>query len=146
MSNKTILNTFEKWYFRIFSFLPALTIVLSLFVWIAGVIILSILLRVFNPADKVFYEDDKLRVQSTFQSVMLKPKIDVFEKNLIFEKHLKKLDFPTTEIDSIKISYDADSTRIKIYGLSLNEDDEWTEKIEIVCLEKMNEQLKIKPQ
>jgi hypothetical protein len=127
VSNQAALNTFEKVYFRLFSFIPALTTALSLIVWIAGVIIISIFLRVFNPAEKTFYEDDKLRVQSTFQSVMLKPQIDVFEKKLIFEKYLKKLDLPAAEIDSITISYDADSTRIKVYGLFRNDDNTWTQ-------------------
>ena len=56
--------------------------------------------------------------------------MDVFEKQGIFEKHLAKLDLHA--IDSVKVSYDADSTRISIYRI----DFEGCSEIEIVSLEK----------
>lgn len=133
VANKSSIIEIEKWYFKFFSFLPILTAAILLIPFLGIVIVLSLFGQLTNPVTKIYFEDDNLRVQSTFVGVLGPPKIDIFEKNLIFEKHLKRTDYWANEIDSIKVSYDKDSTRIFIYGL-YKYDEERKGDTEIICL------------
>ena len=136
VADKASIRKIEKWYFKIFSFLPILTAG-SLFIPFLGVVIvLSLFGQLTDPATEIYYEDDKLRIQSSFVGVLGPPRLDIFEKNLIFEKHLKRADFWANEIDSIRVSYDSDSTRIIAYGL-YDYDDERKGETETICLRRL---------
>jgi len=128
---RSVINTIEKLYFKVFSLLPILTAVITLIPFLGIVIVLSLWGQLTNPADKIFYEDGKLRVQSTFLGILGTPRVDIFEKEMFFEKHIKRADFPAINVDSIKVSYDSDSTRIIAYGL-YNYDDKRKGKTEIL--------------
>lgn len=135
-ADKTSIRRFEKWYFKLFSFLPIL-IAGALFVPFLGVVIvLSLFGQLASPAEEIYFEDDKLRIQSSFVGVLGPPRLDIFEKKLLFEIHLKRTDFWANEIDSIKVSYDSDSTRVIAYGL-YDYDEERKGETETICLKRL---------
>jgi len=117
IADKTTVNKFEKWYFRIFSFLPVVTAATLLIPFIGGVLVMSLFGRLLEPAKDIYYDDNNYRIQSTFVGVLGPPKMDIYEKTFVFEQRLKESDRFSGGIDSIKVSYDKDSTRITAYGL-----------------------------
>ncbi|MDD3323154.1 MAG: hypothetical protein PHS59_17110 [Paludibacter sp.] len=117
IADKTIINRFEKWYFRVFSFLPLVSAGILLIPFIGGVLVISIFGQLFAPVKEIYYNDKNYRIQTTFVGVLGPPKVDIYEKTFIFEKRLKESDRFSEGIDSIKVSYDKDSTRITAYGL-----------------------------
>lgn len=117
VSARDVVNKVERIYFLLLSFFPV-AIGLGLLIPLLGVVlVLSFLGQLTDPADKIYYEDKNLRVQSTFVGVMGPPRIDIFEKKGIFEKHLLRTDFNAYDFDSLKVKYDTDSTRILFSGL-----------------------------
>ena len=136
VADKASIRKIEKWYFKIFSFLPILTAGTLFIPFLGVVIVLSLFGQLTDPATEIYYEDDKLRIQSSFVGVLGPPRLDIFEKNLIFEKHLKRADFWANEIDSIRVSYDSDSTRIVAYGL-YDYDEERKGETETICLRRL---------
>jgi cytochrome b subunit of formate dehydrogenase len=136
LSAKNVLNKIEKWYFSFFSFLPILTVGFMLIPFFGAVATISLFGQLFCPADKIFYEDNKLRIQSTFIGVLGPPRIDVYEKVCLYEKHLKRSDFWITSNDSISVSlsYDPDSTRVTLHRYLENSDEE---EMEVICLDKI---------
>ncbi len=136
IANKTTINKIEKWYFNFFSFLPIVTAGVFFIPFLGVVFVISLFGQLTEPATRIYYEDNKIRVQSTFVGVLGPPKIDIFEKNIIFEKHLKRADFWANEIDSIKVSYDKDSTRIIAFGL-YDFDDKRKGETETICLKRL---------
>ncbi len=117
ITDKTTINKFEKWYFKIFSFLPVAIAGILFIPFIGGVAVMSLFGRLVDPAKDIYYSDNNYRIQSTFVGVLGPPKVDIYEKTFIFEKRLKESDRLSVGIDSIKVSYDKDSTRITAYGL-----------------------------
>ena len=83
--------------------------------FLGPVIFLSLFGRFTDPVHHIYYEDNHLRIQSTFVGVLGPPRIDVYEKHWLYEQHLSRPEYWGMEIDSVKVSYDEDSTRIKIY-------------------------------
>lgn len=115
---KKAIGRIEKWYFKLFSFLPILTAVVLFIPFLGVVMVLSSFARLINPVEKIYYEDDKLRIQSSFVGVLGPPRMDIFEKKLIFEKHHHEAEIWPSNIDSVNVSYDKDSTRIITYGIN----------------------------
>ena len=110
-AQKSVLNEFEKTYFSFLSILPLIFPFFLLIPLFGMVIIFSTIGRLFSPYDKIHYEDKKLRLQTSFVSVLAPPKILVYKKGLFFEKEVKELNFPE-EIDSLKVEYKKDSIYI----------------------------------
>ena len=135
VADKSSINRPERWYFKIFSFLPILTAGTLLIPFLGVIIVFSLYGKLIDPASKIYYEDEKMRVQSTFIGVLGPPSLEIFEKNLIFEKRLKKPDVWVDGIDSIKVSYDRDSTRIVVYGL-YEYDEKRKGETKTICLER----------
>jgi hypothetical protein len=135
VSAKNVMNKIEKWYFNFFSFLPILIAAFVMIPFLGIVATLSLYGQLSSPADKIFYEDNKLRVQSTFIGVLGPPRIDIYEKICFYEKHLKRPDFWITSDDSINVSvlYDVDSTRVILHKYLDNGDEKETA---IICLDK----------
>lgn len=117
VTDKTILNKIEEVYFRLFSFLPTVTGVILCVPFLGVVIVVSLLGRLIEPANKIYFEDEHLRIHSSFTGVFAPPRVDIFTKNSIFEKHIYRPDFYGNDFDSIAVRYDKDSTRIFVYGL-----------------------------
>lgn len=130
LADKSSIKKVEKRYFKTFSFLPILTAGTLFIPFIGVVIILSLFGLLTYPATEIYYEDDILRVQSSFVGVLGQPKFDIFEKKL------KHAEYWTNEIDSLKVSYDSDSTRIIIYRLYDN-DEMRKEETETICLRRL---------
>lgn len=110
-AQKSVLNELEKIYFGFLSILPLIAPLFLLIPLFGMVIIFSTVGRLFSPYDKIHYEDKKLRIQTSFVSVMSPQKILVYKKSLFFEKEVEDLNFPE-EIDSLKVDYKKDSIYI----------------------------------
>lgn len=136
LGDNTSINKIEKWYFKIFSFMPILTAATLFIPFLGVVIVLSLFGQLTDPATKIYYEDDKLRVQSSFVGVLGPPRLDIFEKKMIFEKKIKRNSFWANEIDSIKVAYDTDSTRVVVYGL-YDYDEKRKVETETICLRRL---------
>lgn len=117
VANRAALRRIESLYFTLFSFLPIATAGMLLVPFLGVVLIASLWGQLTAPAERIYYEDEQLRVQSTFVGVLGPPRIDIYRKDLMFEKHLSRADYWASEIDSISVSYDQDSTRVIAYGL-----------------------------
>jgi hypothetical protein len=129
------LNKFENLYFSLFAFLPAMIAGILLVPFLGIAMVISLFGQLVEPAKNIYFEDDKLRVQSTFVGVLGPARIDIYEKKWPFEKRLKRADFSESEIDSIQVSYDTDSTRVTAYGLY--DDDRENKKSEILSFERV---------
>ncbi|CAN5369193.1 hypothetical protein BH10BAC1_BH10BAC1_16890 [soil metagenome] len=117
VTDKTILNKIEKIYFRLFSFLPPITGVILCIPFLGVVIVVSLLGRLIEPASSIYYEDEHLRIQSSFTGVLAPKRIDIFAKKSFYEKYLYEPDLYCEDSDSIAVNYDKDSTRIFVYQL-----------------------------
>lgn len=82
---------------------------------IGFIIVASLLGQLFNPVDKIYYEDNKLRIQSSFVGVMAPRRIKVYKKFGIFEKEYKDENLNFEDIDSIKVDYKNDTANMYIW-------------------------------
>ena len=107
---------FEKNYFRLFSFLPVLTAGFLMIPFLGVVVGFSFFFRLTEPVDKIYFEDNKLRVQSTFTGVLAPPRLDVIEKKGRFEFRLNKSHRSAAGIDSISVDQRTDKTFVILYN------------------------------
>lgn len=117
VANKTALQKTEKIYFKLFSFIPTLIGIILCIPFLGVIIVVSLLGRLIEPANNIYYQDKHLRIQSAFTGVLAPPRVDIYTKHGIFEKHIYRPDFYGYEFDSISVRYDPDSTRIIVHGL-----------------------------
>ncbi|MCL9771015.1 hypothetical protein NAT47_11370 [Flavobacterium sp. HXWNR69] len=115
IAQKSVLNKVEKYYFTFLSFFPILFFGLVLIPMIGFIIVVSLIGQLFNPVDKIYYEDNKLRIQSSFVGVMALPRIKVYKKIGIFEKEYKDENLNFEDIDSIKVDYKNDIANMYIW-------------------------------
>jgi hypothetical protein len=115
ITQKSILNKVEKYYFTFLSFFPILFFGLVLIPMIGFIIVVSLIGQLFYPVDKIYYEDDKLRVQKSFVGVMAPPMVKVYKKFGIFEKEYKAKNINFEDIDSIKVDYNNDTANLSIF-------------------------------
>jgi|GEM_PF-2847541 len=128
-ANKNAENRIEKNYFKLFSFLPV-GVAGFLLIPFAGIIItLTIFGRLTNPASKIFYEDDNLRIQSTYVGVLGPSQFDIIEKKGLFEKRHYRSITHDEHFDSLRVQYDADSTRI-----ILKSSNEYIEPVKVITI------------
>lgn len=116
IAQKSVLNKFEKYYFTFLSFFPILFFGLVIIPMIGFIIVVSLIGQLFNPVDKIHYEDNKLRIQTSFVGVMAPPKIKVYKKFGIFEKQYKDENLNFEDIDSIKVDYEKDAANLYIWN------------------------------
>ena len=113
--NSVWRNGLEKWYFRIFSFLPIfLSVVLSI-PFIGIVILASLFGRLILP-DAAIYNDNNLIVRRSFNGVLAPPNLDVWQKHYMFNelKHtLYKVDI---DVDSVTVNYTETTARLHFYS------------------------------
>ncbi|ANQ51773.2 hypothetical protein MY04_4437 [Flammeovirga sp. MY04] len=115
IAEKEAMKKWEFWYFKGFSFLPVGISLFTFIPFLGPVIVFSILGQLFIPVDKIYYEDDQLKVQTRFVGVLGPPQFEVYQKEFIFEKRIT--DYNTYwryNIEEASVSYDEDSTRIKL--------------------------------
>ncbi|MEL7121115.1 MAG: hypothetical protein AAFO07_16810 [Bacteroidota bacterium] len=123
LSDNQPTKKFDQKYFKIFSALPILA-GLYFLIPLSGP--LSFFHLAGNLFEKeVYYQDENLRIQETFNGLLQSPKIGVYEKTLFLEKKLHIATVDILEVDSVIVTYDTDSTRILIYEPSYDT----TEKI-----------------
>jgi len=121
VTDKIVINKLEKVYFKAFSLLPTVTGVILCIPFLGVVIVCSLLGRLIEPSYKIYFNDDHLRIQSSFSGVLAPPRVDIYTKDALFEKHIYRPDFYSNDFDSIAVHYDIDSTRIIVYGLPKEE-------------------------
>jgi hypothetical protein len=131
VADKAILNKFEKIYFRIFRFFPAVTGAFLLVPFLGVVIVFSLFGRLFDPVDDIYYEDAHIWMNRSFKGVLAPPGVDFYTKHFIFEKLVDSREFNTEAIDSVAVHYDQDSTRIVVYG-----SPETDGMPKVICIEK----------
>ncbi len=115
IAQKSVLNKVEKYYFTFLSFFPIMFFGLVIIPMIGFIIVVSLIGQLFNPVDKIYYEDDKLRVQRSFVGVLAPPRIKVYKKFGIFEKEYKDENLNFEDIDSIKVDYKNDTANLFIW-------------------------------
>jgi hypothetical protein len=103
---------FERYYFKLFSLIPILTAGFFMIPFLGIVLGLSTFIRLTNPFEKIYYEDSKLRVQSTFVGILGPPRLDIFEKKGLFERRLNKSYRGITDADSVRVTQEKDSTLV----------------------------------
>jgi hypothetical protein len=116
LSDWTNKSKLQKNYFRLFSFLPLLTAGFSLIPFLGVVVVFSVFGRLTEPVTDIYYDDSKLRVQSTFIGVLGPARLDVLEKKGIFELRLNKSHRSAADIDSVSIDQTPDKTLIVLYS------------------------------
>ena len=136
LTDKSTISHVERWYFRTFSLLPVLAAATLLIPFFGIVLMLSLFGQLTDPATIIYYEDDKLRIQSSFVGVLGPPRLDIFEKRMIFERKLQSANLWANDIDSIKVFYDSDSTRIIAFGL-YDYDEERQGETKTICLRRL---------
>jgi hypothetical protein len=105
----------EKYYFRLLSFLPTLTALFSLIPF-AGMLMISTLFgQLLYPVNKVYFESNKLRVQSSYLGPMWPPGIYVYQKKGLLEKQLVTTPISELFIDSVGVEQQPDSTFVTLF-------------------------------
>jgi hypothetical protein len=132
ISDKNINNKIERIYFKVFSFLPVATAGFLLIPFLGVVLVFSLFGQLISPSEKIFYQDQDIIIQSSFVGVLGPPRIDIFQKKQLFEKHVYRSEFFDYNFDSLQVHYDADSTRIKLFGSAEYEDNTKT-----ICIDKV---------
>ncbi|MDF2456400.1 MAG: hypothetical protein K0R51_2393 [Cytophagaceae bacterium] len=102
----------EKIYFGLFTGLPIVIAGILLVPFVGTIIVLSIWGQLTCPVSKIHYEDQNLRIQSSFSEFLGPSRLDIIEKKGLFEKSHYQSITHDTHFDSLKVSYDADATRV----------------------------------
>ena len=119
LAENSISNKIESFYFKLFSMFPIFFLMVLLVPFIGVIIAISAIGTLISPYEKIYFQDDKIRVQTTFTSPMVAPEINIYSKKFLFEKHLKEYDFRYYEADTVEVKYKNDSTFI--YFLDIEE-------------------------
>lgn len=119
LAENSISNKIESFYFKLFSMFPIFFLMVLLVPFIGVIIAISAIGTLISPYEKIYFQDDKIRVQTTFTSPMVAPEINIYSKKFLFEKHLKEYDFRYYEADTVEVKYKNDSTFI--YFLDIDE-------------------------
>jgi hypothetical protein len=120
IAENSISNKIESFYFKLFSMFPIFFLMVLLVPFIGVIIAISAIGTLISPYEKIYFEDYKIRVQTTFTSPMVAPEINIYSKKYLYEKHLKEYDFRYYEADSVEVEYKNDSTFI--YFIEIKED------------------------
>lgn len=115
LGNKSIFNKLESIYFKLFSYIPAGIGLFGLIPKLGVLVILSLGLHLFNPADKIIYNDANLRIQKSATGILGNPHIETVEKRLFVERVTKdKRMYDLSTYDTLFIDTDRDSIRIRL--------------------------------
>jgi hypothetical protein len=115
LTNWTSKHKLEKYYFRVFSFLPILTAAFAMIPFLGIVIVLSAFGQLIDPVKQIYFEDNEFRVQSTFTGVLAPPRLDIIQKGRILEKRLNKPHRSAADIDSVSIRQGTDNKLVFLY-------------------------------
>jgi hypothetical protein len=112
--NKTKI---EKYYFHTFSWFPILTGMIALIPFLGVVIVISVLGQLTDPVEKIYYEDEKIIVQSSFAGVLGPPDLLIYEKKGLLKKRLNdsyKIERYASDVSMVKVSNEKENTLIII--------------------------------
>lgn len=113
LAAKKSLSRPERIYFFLFSCLPIAVASVLLIPFVGSIILLSLWGQLTSPVSKIHYEDQKLRIQSSFSAGLLGPsQLDIIEKKGFFEKSHYQSITHDTHFDSLKVSYENKATWI----------------------------------
>ena len=124
------LNKLEKYYFKFLRILPIVFASLTFIPFLGIVIVASIIGQLTNPYEKIYYNDENIRIQTSFAGVLTGPKIKVYKKNMFFEKFSEESKKFPESIDSLKVEYIKDSINIFIWN-DYNENPKLAKKIQV---------------
>ncbi len=102
----------EKIYFILFSCLPIAIAGVLLVPFLGMIIILSLWGQLTCPVSKIHYEDQNIRIQSSFSELLGPSRLEIIEKKGLFEKSHYQSITHDTHFDSLSVSYDTDATRV----------------------------------
>jgi len=105
----------EKFYFRIFSLFPILTFLFSLIPFLGIVAVLSCYGQLTDPVKNIYYEDERIRIQSSFVGVLGPPRLFVYQKKGILERQLATAFKSAADMDSVSIDNGKDNMLIVMY-------------------------------
>ena len=103
--NEMSTNKIEKIYFKIFSYLPILISLIWLIPLWGLFICYSFFCTLFNPIKIVYYEQNNIKIQSSYFNPMAPAKIEVYKKGLFFSKEITLKEDKIYELDSVKVEY-----------------------------------------
>jgi len=115
-SNWVGKSAIEKNYFRLFSFSPILTAGIFMIPSLGRVLLLSLFGLLTEPVQNIYYEDNKLRIQSTFIGVLGPPRLEIFKKKGLFEVRGINFHRNAFGIDSIRVEKSEQEIFVKIYN------------------------------
>jgi hypothetical protein len=124
------LNIVEKYYFKFLKILPIIFGALTFIPFLGIVIVASVIGQLTNPYEKIHYNDENIRIQTSFVGVLAGPKIKVYTKNKIFEKLSNESEKFPESIDSLKVQYTKDSINVFVWN-DYNENPKIAEKIQM---------------
>ena len=100
IANKVALKKIEETYFKFLSYFPIIVGIFSLIPFIGIVVILSLVGQLFMPVEKIYFEDENLRIQSSFVGVLGSPEMKVYKKKMFFDERVDFEYISINEIDS----------------------------------------------
>lgn len=112
-ANKEILTKIERIYFAVFGYSPVGLGVFTFIPFLGIVVTGSLILMLFFPADKIFYNDNNVRIQKSCSGFLGMPRLMIIEERQLFER-VKYFSngFYSQRFDSLSIQIDRDSIRI----------------------------------
>lgn len=113
----SVLHKFENKYFTFTSYIPAGLLGLNAIPVSGLLLIWGYSAPLFNPYDKIIFEDKKIRIESKYSGFMGMREHQYWTKYQIFEKRtdLENIFIPFT-IDSVAVRYQSDSTKLYFYS------------------------------
>lgn len=115
IAQKIVLTKIEKMYFNFLSVFPIVIFSLILIPFLGIVLIASIIGQLFNPYETIYYNDDHIRIQSSFMGVLSAPKVKMYTKDAFFERLVESTERFPEDIDSLKVTYTNDSIKVVMW-------------------------------
>jgi hypothetical protein len=114
--HKSQFNRITKVYFFLFSTLPTLVGVFLLVPFLGVVIVLSLYGRLSGTGDTLLYDDQSIRVQTTFLGVLGPPFLDIYKKDGVLEKRVYRSSSGWwNKVDSVKTTSESNLFTVRIY-------------------------------
>lgn len=112
--DKSIFTKIEKGYFAFLAKLPVAG-ALFLLIPMLGYLILGAMLYHFaTPYEQIYYSDEQIRVQTSFNTQANEQKIEVIKNDGLFQKTIHKEFIFTPTISHIEVRRESDSSRFEV--------------------------------
>jgi hypothetical protein len=94
----------ERLYFRLFSYMPTIFGFALLIPFVGALAFGTVVGQLLNPLKKIYFDNDTLRVQSSYIGPMWPPGIFVYQKKGLLEKQLVHSPISDIFFDSVTVS------------------------------------------